>query len=94
MKWLKNLVVKIAVKKAGKALDLKEGPMDSEKKWWKSKGVLTGIVVVLTGTYEAVRAQVAPQVGWNLPEIPGIVYTILGALGIYARTSATSTITK
>lgn len=94
MKWLRNLIVKIAAKKAAKMLKLKEGPMDASKKWWKSKGVLTGIVIVLTGTYEALRAQIAPQVGWNLPEIPGLVYTILGAFGIYARASATTEIKK
>jgi hypothetical protein len=94
MKFLRNLVLKVAARKAAKALDLKEGPMDSEKKWYKSKGVLTGIVIVLTGTYEAVRAQLAPQVGWSLPEIPGLLYTILGALGIYARAVATTEIKK
>jgi hypothetical protein len=94
MNWIKNLIVKIAARKAAKALDLREGPMDSEKKWYRSKGVLTGIVTVLIGTYESVRFAIAPQVGWNLPEIPPFVYTILGAIGIYARVSATTVVTK
>ncbi len=95
MKWLKNLVVKIAARKAAKALDLQEGtPMENEKKWYKSKAVLAGIVTVLIGTYEGVRAAVAPNVGWNLPEIPPLIYTVLGALGIYGRVAANSTITK
>lgn len=94
MKWLNSLVLKFAAKKVGKKLGLEGGPMDSEKKWYKSKNVLTGIVTVLVGTYEGTRAYVAPQVGWNLPEIPGLLFTILGALGIYTRMTASATLTK
>jgi hypothetical protein len=95
MKWLQNLVVKIAARKAAKALDLQEGtPMENSKPWYKSKGVITGLVTVLISTYEAVKVTVAPQVGWNLPDIPAIAYTILGALGIYSRVAANSTVTK
>lgn len=64
------------------------------KSWWKSKGVITGIVTVIIGTYESVRVLLAPQMGWTLPDIPPLVYTILGALGVYSRVTATSTITK
>ena len=87
------LVVQVA-KIAGKNLKLEEGPMSNSKAWYKSKGVLTGITVVVFGVYDIVRANLAPQVGWNLPEVPPIVFTILGALGIYARSVATKTVGK
>lgn len=90
MNFFKNILVKLAAKKAAKMLKLEEGPMDESKKWYKSKGVITGIITVLIGTYEAVKVSVAPQVGWTLPDIPPLVYTILGALGVYARVVATS----
>lgn len=90
MSWLKNFFVKIAAKKAANALGLEDGPMDESKKWYKSKGVITGIVTVLFGTYEAVKLSLAPQLGWTLPDIPPLVYTILGGLGVYSRVVASS----
>ena len=94
MNWLKKIALKIAAKKAAKALDLTEGPMDETKKWWKSKTVLTGIVTVLVGTYESIAVSVAPDMGWNLPAIPPMVFTVLGAIGIYTRAVAKTTLTK
>lgn len=85
---LKNWIVKLVVKKAAKKLNLTEGKPVDKKKWYQSKGVLTGIVTVLIGTYEAVKVALAPQFGWTLPDIPPIVFTILGALGIYSRVVA------
>jgi hypothetical protein len=85
---LKSWLVGLAAKRLGKKLNLQEGPMDEKKKWYQSKAVLTGIVTVLIGTYEAVKQGLAPQFGWTLPEIPSLVYTILGALGIYSRVVA------
>ena len=95
MNWLKKIALKIAAKKAAKALDLTEGsPMDNKKPWYKSKTVLTGVVTVLVGTYESIAVSVAPDMGWNLPAIPPMVFTILGAIGIYTRTIAKTTLTK
>ena len=68
--------------------------MENNKPWYKSKGVITGIVTVLIGAYETIRVTLAPQLGWTIPDIPPIVYTILGALGIYSRVVATTNITK
>ena len=85
---LKNWITKLIAKRVAKELNLKEGPMDKTKKWYQSKSVLTGIVTVLIGTYEAIKLSVAPEFGWNLPNIPPLVYTVLGALGIYSRVVA------
>lgn len=81
-------VVRMISKSAGNKIGLEEGGMQEGKPWWKSKGVLTGIVTVLVGAYETTRLALAPQLGWNLPDIPPFVYTILGAIGVYARVVA------
>lgn len=86
--WLKNLIAKKAAGSLSKKLNLKEGPMEEGKSWYKSKGVITGITAVLLGTYEMVRLNLAPQFGWNVPEIPPGIFTFLGALGVYSRVTA------
>ncbi len=65
--------------------ELKDG---EGKKWWKSKSILNGIVIVLIGTYETIWISLAPQMGWNLPAIPEFLYVVLGAIVIYTRTVA------
>lgn len=92
--WIKNLFVKKAANEISKKLDLKEGPMEDGKKWYQSKGVITGITAVLLGTYEMIRVNLAPQLGWHVPEIPPILFTFLGALGIYSRVTADKIIQK
>lgn len=77
-----------------KAIGLTEDSAMETKKWWKSKGVWTGIVTVLVGGYEATRSQLAPQFGYSLPEIPSFLYMVLGSLGVYSRVTAAKTITK
>ena len=52
------------------------------KKWYLSKGVLTGIVTGLLGIY----ATIAPNAGW--PSIPDWVFALLGGMGIYTRVTA------
>ncbi len=92
--WLKNLIVKKAANEVSKKLDLQEGPMEEGKRWFQSKGVITGITAVLLGTYEVVRLNLAPQFGWHVPEIPPVIFTFLGALGIYSRVTADKIIQK
>jgi hypothetical protein len=85
---LKNFILKFAGRKAARELDLKEGPVENKKKWYQSKSILNGILIALFGSYELARANVAPHFGWTLPEVPGWVYTFLGAMGIYSRVVA------
>ena len=92
--WLKNLIAKKAAGSLSKKLNLKEGPMEEGKRWFQSKGVITGITAVLLGTYEMVRLNLAPQFGWHVPEIPPVIFTFLGALGIYSRVTAGKIIQK
>ncbi len=94
MNWFKNLIAKIAAKKADGVLGLEEGAAMDTKKWYKSKGVWAGVVSVLLGVYMGVDAQIAPQAGFDLPDIPEWVYVFLGALGVYGRAKADTVITK
>ena len=89
-----QFVWKIVGKIASKKLGLKEGPMTENKKWYRSKGVWTGIVIVVLGLYEGVDANIGPAIGFNLPAIPAFLFTVLGALGIYGRATAKTKITK
>lgn len=88
--WLKNLILKVAGKKAAKALDLQEGPMDS-KKWHQSKTIWSDVLTIVTGVY-AIVAPVLAAHGHNLPPIPGWILTVLGGMGIVGRATATTTI--
>ena len=88
---IKDWVLKLVVKNAAKTIKLEEGPMD-KMKWYRSKGVWTGVVTVIIGTYEVVKLNMAPQMGWTLPDIPPVVFTFLGAMGVYSRVVATKKI--
>ena len=89
---MNKLMAKIAGFFLKSKLKLKEGTAMDSKKWYQSKGVWTGVLTVVIGTYEGVRMTLAPQFGWTIPEIPPFVYTILGTLGIYSRVVANSKI--
>jgi hypothetical protein len=56
------------------------------KKWWQSKTVWAGVVAVILAAYGTAASQ------FGLPPIPEWVFGILGALGIYGRTTASTTI--
>jgi hypothetical protein len=76
--WVKNLIAKIIGKRIKKEVD----KMEESKKWYASKGVWTGVVIILMAGYNAG----AVSFGW--PVVPEWVYTLLGAMGIYARKTA------
>jgi len=68
------------------------------KKWYSSKTIWAGIIGMVVVIYNSVSAGLATQCGIEgsfcvtLPAIPEFVFGILGALGIYGRTSASSRI--
>lgn len=71
----------------GSKLNLKEDKdMGDTKKWWQSKTVVTSIVTALMGLYLALQ----PQFNW--PVVPEWIFTILGAIGVYSRVTATKSI--
>lgn len=67
-------------------------PIVNSKAWYTSKGVWAGIITALIGAAQAIGL----QFGFDLLSNPiaGIVISILGTLGLYARATATTTITK
>lgn len=82
---LPDFVLRWIGKDVASKLKLQEGPMGT-KPWYQSKTVLAGIVTGLIGIYNAI----ATAQKW--PPIPSYVFTLLGALGVYGRMSATTTI--
>jgi uncharacterized membrane protein len=62
------------------------------KKWYASKAIWAGIVTALVGAAQSICL----LFGFDLlaQPIAGIIITILGALGIYGRTTANTTIVK
>jgi hypothetical protein len=56
------------------------------KKWYMSKAVWAGIIGVIIAGYNSASAT------FGLPIVPEYVYAILGALGVYGRTTATTVI--
>lgn len=71
--------------------------MDS-KKWFQSKTIISGVIAVLLGVYDAASAGLSAGCGtaealcYHLPMVPAWVFSILAAFGIYGRTSATTVI--
>lgn len=82
-----SLIAKLAGKWAAKKLGLEEaGKMDDTKKWYLSKGIWTGVVTGLLGIY----VSLVPQL--HLPAVPEWIFALLGALGVYSRATATTTV--
>ena len=84
---LPNFVYSMVGKFIGKKLNLKEDKdMGDTKKWYLSKGIWASIVTGLMGIYMTVQ----PVAG--LPAVPEWIFAILGAMGLYARATATKAI--
>ena len=62
----------------------------TSKPWYQSKGIWAAIVGLLVIIYNYSKLQFIP----GLPEIPEWVIALLTSLGLYARATATSTITR
>ena len=60
------------------------------KKWYLSKGIWTGIITAVIGAGTTICLLFG--VDLNANAIFGVVITILGALGLYSRATATTTI--
>ena len=56
----------------------------TDKKWYLSKTIWSGVVAVLVAAYNTAAGQ------FGLPAIPEFVFGILGAFGIYSRATATT----
>jgi uncharacterized membrane protein len=60
------------------------------KKWYASKGIWAGIITIVLGGAEGI----AQLFGFSLVSNPiySLVVSVLGALGLYARATATSVV--
>lgn len=85
--WIPDWILRIAGRKIADKIGLEE-KMDSTKPWYQSKTIWTSIVSGIVGIY--ITLQTGGQV--HLPPIPGWVLTILGAIGVYTRSTATDKI--
>lgn len=93
MKILKNFVIKMIGKMIAKKLNLKEdSEMSDKKKWYQSKTMLSILVAFVISVYQLVDANLGPAFGFDIPDIPSWVYTILAAVGLYGRKVANKTI--
>lgn len=88
MNWMPDWILKLFGKKIADKLDLQEGAMDGTKPWYQSKTILAAVVVGLIGIYNSVAT------AKKLPPIPDWAFTILGAIGVYTRSTATDKITS
>jgi len=85
--WIPDFILKMFGREIATKLNLQEGTVPA-KPWYQSKGVWTGVVTALLGTY----ISLAPQ--FHLPAVPDWVFTILGAIGVYTRVTAATTISS
>jgi uncharacterized sodium:solute symporter family permease YidK len=79
---LPDFILRFIGRRISDKLNLKEDKNMDTKPWYQSKGVITGIVTGLMGIY----LSLAPQLHW--PAVPNWIFSILGAIGVYARVSA------
>lgn len=93
---MKTFFAKLVAKYFAKKLDLQEGPMDGTKKWYKSTAVWAGVYAVLRGLYVSIQTNLAPQIGFTLPDVPpiidGVFSAIIGGVGVHGRVTATEKI--
>ena len=84
---LPDFILKLIGKNIAGKLDLKEDTtMNEAKPWFQSKTIWTAIITALIGIYNAIGAVK------NLPPVPDWVFTILGGIGVYTRSTATTKI--
>ena len=59
-----------------------------KKPWYQSKTLWMGVASVAVAAYNAVAQN------FGTPAIPEWIFAILGAVGVYGRSTATTTLTK
>lgn len=89
MNWVPDFILRFFGRKIGDSFHLQEGTLDGTKPWYTSKTIWASIVSGLIGTYLALIQQ-----GIHLPSIPAWLITLLGAIGVYTRSTATDKISS
>lgn len=65
---------------------------DEKKIWYKSRGMWAGVLTVLFSVYQLVQANFTNLHLFDITAVLPIIFTVLGALGIYGRKEATGKI--
>ena len=65
---------------------------ETTKVWYKSRGMWAGVLTVLFSVYQLVQANFTNLHLFDITAILPIIFTILGALGIYRRKEASGKI--
>lgn len=86
-----SLFAKIAGKAVASKLNLQEGPPMPSKPWYSSKTVWSDVITILLAIIGFVDKT---WTGGHIVSSPfySMALTFLGAMGIYGRTTATTTI--
>ena len=89
--WIPDFIIKMMGKEAGKSLQ--EGAPMPTKPWYTSKTVWSDIVTILMAILGFVDKT---WTGGHIVSSPfySMALTFLGAMGIYGRTTATTTISS
>ena len=90
MFFIKKWILQIVAKKVARNLDLKEGGMEDGKKWYKSKTIISMIVAILISGVKLVDTIKGTNIVGS--ELYATIITILSAVGIYGRVSASTEI--
>lgn len=88
-----NFFASIAGKFVSSKLKLQEGPPMPSKPWYESKTIWSDVVTVLLSILGLVDKYVT---GGHIVSSPfySMALTFLGAMGIYGRTTATTTVSS
>lgn len=73
---------------------LPEPTTPPSKPWYLSKAVWAAVIAILVAFYNSFNAELAPLIGMTFPDIPEWIFGILGALGLWGRVTANTTITR
>ena len=89
---LENFFARLIGQKIAAKLNLQEGPMGPAIPWYKSKTIWSDVVTMVITIYGMINTNIGGDLHFHLPAIPGVILTILAALGVYGRTTATAQI--
>lgn len=88
-----NTIIGWLVKLFENKAQLYDGTPTEGKPWYKSKTILSNIIVMAIGVYYGTSQLMVMNGKPALPEIPNAILTILGGLGIYGRLDASKPVT-
>lgn len=83
-----DFILRLAGRRIAATLGLKEDSMNETKPWYQSKTIIACGINFLVGVYGLVGQFLVPALHFHLPAIPGMLLTVLSAMGVYGRIDA------